>query len=213
MTAFQLPLFPLDLVLFPGMSVPLHLFEPRYRQLLADVRDGDGRFGIMCAIAGVAERDLPKGRVGCVAAITQVSILPDGRADIVVVGRERFAFETLVESDTPYHIALVASLEDEHDVAPVMLIVSADDVATRFTRVFNAVRTIHDDVRPMPALPDDPAQLAYVIAAMIDLDLEEQQALLSERSPAARLTRIDAVLRRVLPDLEIQSALRQGRAD
>ncbi len=213
MTAFQLPLFPLGLVLFPGVSVPLHLFEPRYRQLLADVREADGRFGIVCGIPGVAERDLPEGRVGCVAEITQVNILPDGRADIVVVGRECFAFEQMVEDDAPYHVAVVAPLEDEHDVAPMMLIVSADDVATRFTRVVNAVRTINDDARPMPTLPDDPAQLAYVIAAMIDLDLAEQQALLSERSPAIRLTRVDAVLRRVLPDLEIQSAMRQARAD
>lgn len=213
MTAFQLPLFPLGLVLFPGVSVPLHLFEPRYRQLLADVRDADGRFGIVCGIPGVAEGDLPEGRVGCVAEITEVSIRPDGRADIVVVGRERFAFEQLVEDDAPYHVAVVAPLEDELDVAPMMLIVSADDVATRFKRVVNAVRTINDDVRPMPTLPDDPAQLAYVIAAMIDLDLDEQQALLSERSPAVRLTRVDAVLRRVLPDLEIRSAIHQGRVD
>ena len=58
----RLPIFPLGMVLFPGTAVPLHLFEPRYRQMLTDVREGDSRFGILCGVPGVAERALPPGR-------------------------------------------------------------------------------------------------------------------------------------------------------
>ena len=90
MTHQRLPLFPLGLVLFPGTAIPLHLFEPRYRQMLADVQAGDRRFGIVCAMEGVGERELPAGRIGCVAEVTEAHTMPDGRSNIVVVGRERF---------------------------------------------------------------------------------------------------------------------------
>ena len=210
--AIRIPLFPLGMVLFPGVTVPLHLFEPRYRQMLADVRDGDRRFGMVCAVPGVPEAELPQGRAGCAAEITHISMYPDGRADIVVTGRERFVFTQLLEDDAPYHVAEVEPLPDATDATTMALMLSADDVGSRFQRVVAAVRTLNDDTREPPPLPDDPAQMAYVIASMIDLDLEEQQALLAERSPAARLTRIDAVLRRVLPDLEIRSAMHRGRA-
>ena len=210
--ALRIPLFPLGMVLFPGVTVPLHLFEPRYRQMLADVRDGDRRFGMVCAIPGVPEAELPQGRAGCAAEITHISMYPDGRADIVVTGRERFVFTQLLEDDAPYHVAEVEPLPDATDATTMALMLSADDVGSRFHRVVAAVRTLNDDTREPPPLPDDPAQMAYVIASMIDLDLEEQQALLAERSPAARLTRVDAVLRRVLPDLEIRSAMHRGPA-
>jgi len=68
----RLPIFPLGMVLFPGTSAPLHLFEPRYRQMLADVRAKDSRFGILCALEGVPERELPTGRIGCVAEVVDV---------------------------------------------------------------------------------------------------------------------------------------------
>ena len=206
----RIPLFPLGMVLFPGVTVPLHLFEPRYRQMLADVRDGDRRFGIVGTMPGVPETELPEGRVGCVAEITHVSMYPDGCADIVVTGRERFAFTQLLEHSAPYHVAAVEPLPDVTDATSMSLMLSADDVASRFHRVVAAVRTLNDDEREPPTLPDDPSQVAYSIASMIDLDLDEQQALLAERSPAARLTRVDAALRRVLPDLEIRSAMHRG---
>ncbi len=210
--ATRIPLFPLGIVLFPGVTVPLHLFEPRYRQMLADVRDGDRRFGIVCGIPGVVEAELPEGRAGCVAEITHISMYPDGRADIVVTGRERFSFTQLLDDAAPYHVAAVEPLPDATDSTTMALMLTADDVASRFFRVVTAVRTLNDDTRDPPTLPDDPAQVAYSIASMIDLDLDEQQTLLAERSPAARLTRIDAVLRRVLPDLEIRSAMHRGPA-
>ncbi len=208
MTDLLLPVFPLGVVLFPGTLLPLHLFEPRYRQMLADVREGNGRFGIIPAIPGVAERDLPVGRMGCVAEVTDAEVMPDGRANIIVTGRERFALTAFVEHEAPYHMATGTIVSDEAGDAPVALAVAADEVIANFKRVVQAVRTLNSDTDPLPVLPDDAAQVAWSIGAMIDLDLNSRYRLLAERSPAARLTQIDHVLRKAIPDLELQAALK-----
>ena len=208
MTDLLLPIFPLGVVLFPGTLMPLHLFEPRYRQMLADVRKGDGRFGIIAAIPGVAERDMPAGRMGCVAEVTDVEVMPDGRANIIVTGRERFALNAFVEHDAPYHMATGTVVSDESGSSAVALAVAADEVIANFKRVAKAVRTLNDDTDPLPELPDDAAQVAWSVGAMIDLDLNARYRLLAERSPAARLTQIDYVLRKAIPDLELQAALK-----
>ncbi|MEI6740643.1 MAG: LON peptidase substrate-binding domain-containing protein [Gemmatimonadaceae bacterium] len=205
-----LPLFPLGLVLFPGLPVPLHLFEPRYRQLLKDIEAGDRRFGIICAIPGVSEDALPAGRIGCVAEVTDVDLLPDGRSNIVVVGRERFALESLVTDAAPYLMARVAPVSDLPGDAPVALALAAHEVAGNFRRVVGAVHILNDHEGPLPELPDDPAQLPWSIAGMIDLDLDTRQRLLSDRSPAGRLSIVDAVLRKALPDLELRAAMHRA---
>lgn len=207
-----LPIFPLGLVLQPGTAVPLHLFEPRYRQMLTDVRAGDQRFGIVCAIPGVAERDLPAGRVGCIAEVTDVEMLPDGRSNILVAGRERFVLERFVEHAAPYHVAEVSPLPDEEGDSRVAVAVAADEVVGHFRRVVRAVHVLNDDDTPPPLLPEDPALVAWAIAGMIDFDLAQRQALLESRSPLARLTLIDGVLRRVLPDLELKAAMHEASA-
>ena len=198
-------------MLFPGTLMPLHLFEPRYRQMLADVREGDRRFGIIAAMPGVAERDLPAGRMGCVAEVTEVEVMPDGRANIIVIGRERFALNAFVEHDALYHVATGTIVADEGGASPVALAVAADEVISNFKRVVKAVRTLNDDTDPPPDLPDDAAQVAWSVGAMIDLDLDSRYRLLAERSPAARLTQIDNVLRKAVPDLELQAAIKQSK--
>lgn len=205
----HLPIFPLGVVLYPGTALPLHLFEPRYRQLLADIRAGDSRFGILTAIPGVPERDLPPGRVGCVAEVTDVEMMPDGRSNIIVQGRERFALESFVESEAPYHVASVVEVPDHSTTNAVALAVASDDVVQHFKQVVKAVRAINGEKGPMPTLPDDPAQLAWTIASMVDFDLDTRYKLLAERDPAARLSVVDAVLRKAIPELELQAALRK----
>jgi Lon protease-like protein len=203
----RIPLFPLGMVLFPGTAVPLHLFEPRYRQLLKDVQRADNKFGIICGLPDVAERALPAGRVGCIAEVTEADTLPDGRSNIVIVGRERFALTTFLDDDAPYHVVAGTAVPDVTDEARVALVLAADEVASNFKRVVKAVHTLNDDDSDPPTLPDDPVQLPWTIGAMIDIDLEARQRLLSEQSPAARLRMIDAVLRKAIPDLELRAAM------
>lgn len=207
MTSLRLPIFPLGLVLFPGVSLPLHLFEPRYRQLLKDVGKR-GRFGIVCTIPGVDEERMPRGRVGCIAEVVEVEMLADGRSNILVVGRERFSLERFVNDPAPYHVADVSPVDDSPDDAPVALAVAAGELSARFKRIVDAVRVLSDDDTAPPPLPEDPVNMPFAIGALIDLDLEQRQQLLSERSPAQRLAQMDGVLRKALPDLELRAAMK-----
>ncbi len=199
------------MVLYPGLAVPLHLFEPRYRQLLSDVQAGDRRFGIICAMPGVDERALPAGRVGCIAEVTDADTMEDGRSNIVVIGRERFALEEFIEDPAPYHVAQVHMVDDEPGASPVAMAVVSDEVIANFRKVVRAVFTLNDDESPVPDLPEDGAHLAYAVAAMIEIDITERQAILEERSAVARLQRIDALLRTALPDLELKAAMHRAR--
>ncbi|MBL0940308.1 MAG: LON peptidase substrate-binding domain-containing protein [Gemmatimonadaceae bacterium] len=207
MSRETLPLFPLGVVLFPGTALPLHIFEPRYRQMLADIRAGNSRFGLLTSIEGVEERDLPAGRVGCVAEVTDVEMLPDGRANIVVRGRERIALDQFVEARAPYHVGDVDVVPDIPDTNAVALTVQAGELAAHFRRVVAAVQRLNKQTNEPPTLPDAAAQLPWAIAAMIDLDVGQRYELLAERNPAKRLAQIDAVIRRVLPDLELRAAI------
>src|SRR2546429_718879 len=104
----ELPIFPLPIVLFPGAPQPLHIFEPRYRQLLQDCLAGDRRFGI----AYVAPHPTPRARplpsprdLGCVALIPSKQTLPHGRSKIPTVGGRRFVMRSLISSTPPYPVS------------------------------------------------------------------------------------------------------------
>jgi Lon protease-like protein len=210
---FRLPLFPLGLVLFPGVAVPLHLFEPRYRQLLADIEAGDRRFGIIATTDTIGESALPAGRVGCVAEVTQVERLDDGRSNIVVVGRERFALEQEIEDPAPYRVGAVIALPDLPDGSPIVLGLLADDLRTKFRRAILAVRGLNGDPSTaLPPLADPPTQLAWTVASLIDIGVDQRQRLLEERSPTERVGRLNALLDAVLPELEIRAAMQTPRA-
>ena len=109
----RLALFPLNLVLFPGEPLPLHIFEPRYRELLADCMAGDQRFGITAAIPPTP------GSLGSVARIRAAQPLGDGRSNIVVLGERRFAVRTLLPEDHSYLVAAVEEFDDNPGTAPL----------------------------------------------------------------------------------------------
>src|SRR5436305_15210598 len=114
--ARELPIFPLPIVLFPGAPQPLHIFEPRYRQLLVDCLAGDRRFGITYVPAEPAPGSEPlphPGDVGCVALIQNTQGLPDGRSNILTVGERRFVLIDRVGSGRPYRRAPGAAFDDE----------------------------------------------------------------------------------------------------
>ena len=204
----RLPLFPLGLVLFPGVSLPLHLFEPRYRQLLTDVQAGDRRFGIVCTPSGVSERALPTGLAGCVAEVTEVESFEDGRSNVMVVGRERFTLENVIVDAAPYLVADVAPMPDIAASGGLALSLLSDELRSDFARVVTAVHTLEaNKSAALPTLPDDPSQLAWSVASMIEMELSQRQRLLEERSPVRRVEHVNALLRKVLPDLELRAAL------
>lgn len=201
MTTRRLPLFPLPLVLFPGVPLPLHIFEPRYRIMLADCLEGDREFGIAFRPDGVAEGDLPSGHIGCVAHVESTELLPDGRSNVIVRGTERFMLDRYLDSARPYFVAETSAYDDVEE-PPLTLEPSAKRVRELFKRVGTAARTLTDDPDALPVLPDNPALLAFAIAALIEMEPGTRQRLLASRSPSGRLRDIEMVLSPAVDSLE-----------
>lgn len=201
-----LPLFPLPLVLLPGAPVPLHIFEPRYRRLLDDCMEADRCFGLLFCPPELDEAALPRGHVGCVAEVDSAERLPDGRSNILVQGKERFALRAYVDSDRPYLVGEVEAYEDAVEPG-IPLEEAAQRITQLFRRVGRAARALADDPSPVPTLPADPALLAFSVAAYIDLDARQRQELLASRSPAARLQEIETLLAPAAGGIEARAAV------
>jgi len=202
---FRLPIFPISVVLFPGTPLPLHIFEPRYRRMLADCLAGDRRFGI--TPMGKDDRMPDSGTVGCIAEIRVNQELPDGRSNIIVFGGERFVLTSPVSGDAPYHVAMVQTFEDEPGSEP------QDDSPVRlrqlFTGYYALLRQLNDVEPEDPSLPDEALALSFHVAAALDCDPGVKQRLLVERSTARR---VQALLM-LIPILTagVESALRVHR--
>jgi len=199
----QLPLFPLPLVLFPGVPLPLHIFEERYRRMFADVRATNNLFGLSYFDLNTATNTRPPvGHIGCAAEVVESQLLPDGRSNILTVGLVRYRFTEYVETDEPYLVGRVEFFEDEREDA-ALLAARAGEVAELFTRIARAVRMLNDDRASLPDLPDaEPEKLSFLVAAAMELDAEAKQALLELRSGAERLERISALLSQVVGSYE-----------
>ncbi len=191
----ELPLFPLPVVLFPGVPLPLHIFEPRYRQLLLDIRVTNNLFGVAYFDPASATTEMPQaGHVGCVAEVTETQVLPDGRSNILTLGVIRFRLESYVETGDPYLVAKVSYFEDE-DEDEAMLAGPTKEVAETFTRIAQAVRTINDERSSLPDITDtEPQKLSFLVAAAMELEAEVKQELLELRSTFERLERLRVML-------------------
>lgn len=197
-----LPLFPLATVLLPGTTLPLHVFEPRYRQLTIDLVTGTApgrQFGVIALREGfTADEHGIAGLqpVGCTAELQDVRRLPDGRYDIVTHGARRFRLLELDAESKPY---LTGGVEWVPDTEPAP--VTHDTLAA----LVAAARAAHsrycatawkqgDWREPDAGLP--PATLPHVLAADCLLPVEDRQRLLEQTSPAQRLRMIRAMIAR-----------------
>jgi Lon protease-like protein len=189
-----IPLFPLGTVLVPGLILPLHVFEPRYRQLVHDLqqREPDDRvFGVVAIREGheVGERGVKALHdVGTLAVVRDVQPYPDGRFDLRTNGDARFRVHALVDAGTPYHCAEVEWLaEDDPGDAETAARLSAE-VCRRFD-AYRAAVTLAGAVEgsQMLAMPDDPRTLSYLVSAAVVLDLAERQRLLEAPTTVDRL--------------------------
>lgn len=169
--------------------------------MLADCLEGDREFGIAFRPDGVTERDLPAGHIGCVARVETTELLPDGRSNVIVRGTDRFVLDRYLDTVRPYFVAEASSYDDA-DEPPLTLAPGAERVRELFNRVGMAARTLQDDTESLPILPDDPALLAFAIAALIDMDAPARQRLLTSRSPSARLRDIELLLSPAVDSLE-----------
>jgi uncharacterized protein len=196
-----LPLFPLSTVLFPGMRLPLHIFEERYRTLAADLlaQPEPRRFGVIAIRKGreVGVTSVTAlHEVGCVALVREVTPHADGRYDIQTVGTDRFRLLRLEQpGDTPYFRGEIEIMPDA-DIAPESVTDNTGpahvaavvrQVHAGFRAYLNALADRGGGVISVADLPDEPVLLSYVVGAAMIIDLPERQSLLAAPDALSRL--------------------------
>jgi len=191
-----LPLFPLDAVLFPGTPLPLHIFEPRYKEMISECLAQHRTFGVVRAVdQGLAE-------IGCTAEIvTVVKEYPDGRLDLVTEGRQRFEL-LRVNQERSFLQAEVAMVDDEPGTP-------AQADAARAVQLHSDLLAIAGAKQDLPAAI--PSLLSFHLAGSLPLDLDFKQKLLSLRSEGERLTLLISYLETIIPNLR-RAALARERA-
>jgi Lon protease-like protein len=199
MSQVRLPLFPLNVVLLPGADMPLHIFEPRYRQMVRDCLEAKSPFGMLLA--------LPNGMAGtgCTAEILEVtSRYDDGRCDILTVGREPFRIVELFP-EGPLMRGDVDFLEDRP--APVNPRISHELV-----ELYETCHTLIFDDYPRDPAESAEDKISYRIASRLPMDLLWKQRVLELRSEAERQERLVAYLREWAPHLQKEDTLRAQTA-
>lgn len=189
-----LPLFPLDVVLFPGTPLPLHIFEPRYKEMIGECLDQKKFFGVIRA------QESSLADVGCTAEILAVTkTYDDGRMDIVAQGRERFEL-LQVNQDRTFLRGEILYVEDEPE-KPTM---AERDRAIELHRQILALASAQQDI---PEGEDAP--LSYHLAGSLPLDLDFKQKLLGLRSEARRIQTVIEYFEGILPNLRRAVTIRQ----
>ena len=182
----MLPIFPLELVLFPGVALPLHIFEPRYKEMIAECLDLKKPFGVVRASAeGVAD-------VGCTAEILQVTKkYDDGRMDILTRGVDRF--EVLeVNEDRSFLQAEITLIQDEPGRP-------AQQVVEQAVRLHAEIAKLAGSEVSGPE--EGVSNLSFLLAGSLPLDLDFKQQLLVTSSETKRLEAVVGYLKAVLPGL------------
>lgn len=204
-----LPMFPLSTVVFPGMSVPLHVFEDRYRMLvnhLLTVEDPAARvFGTVAIREGYEVGDHGAQsvyRMGCVLQLTEVERRGDGTFDIVAVARERLMLEEMQRGvDFPQGVVALVP-EPEVDVPAELL----DRARATFTAFRAAMTALQGD--PFSGtLPRDPDYLAWTLSALTPLPLAERQSLLEAENATERLRLVTRLLTEELRAINVIPSL------
>lgn len=172
---YELPLFPLGVVLFPGQMLPLHIFEPRYRIMIRSCIEHNTPFGV------VLMRDAPPHvphTIGTSARVTDFRRLSDGRMNILTVGEARFQVHHFRMSEHGYLVGEVSTLPFVEDVEPSHPLLRS--VARRVKRYLTLVAEANEQRFNFDQLPTRPIELAVFTAIALDLPLEDKQRLLAQ---------------------------------
>ncbi|HEY3961830.1 MAG TPA: LON peptidase substrate-binding domain-containing protein [Gaiellaceae bacterium] len=191
----ELGLFPLPLVLMPTERLPLHIFEERYKELIAECLESDDDFGLVLATGDGAVHE-----VGTRAAVDEVlDMLDDGAMNVVVRGGDRFRLLELT-SGRSFTTCLVEPVEDDDEVADSV------DVA-RALELFGSIAAIAETEIELPDA--DTENIDFVLAARIDFGADAKQDLLATTSPRERMTKLLALLELALESTQLQKTLRE----
>lgn len=201
---YELPLFPLNAVLFPGMPLRLHVFEDRYKLMMADCRHTGSGFGVALIrsgeeVGGGAE-PFP---IGCTASITQIDMLPDGRMNLIVTGQERFLIHTL-HNHRPYLVGQV----EEYPLrvpAPERLAEPGQALRGWVRRYLDVLSKAAENRLEIQPLPNDPLKLAYLASFLLQIPARQKQDLLTIERAEDLLQQLRTLYRREVTLLETMS--------
>lgn len=205
---FELPLFPLQTVLFPGMPLALHIFEPRYRQMVNECLRDRQPFGVVLIREGdeVGDALVEPFPIGCTAEIAQMQPLDEGRMQLLVIGQDRFRILQL-HHDQPYLTGTVEYFplraEGKQNRAAV------DALRPWVEEYLSLLRDAGDLDFDLARLPREPDTLAYLAATVLQVPALEKQALLAEPVAANLLNDMRGLYRRELPLLRAMLDLRE----
>jgi Lon protease-like protein len=180
----RVPLFPLQgAILFPRSQLPLHIFEPRYRDMVRDAVDGAGQIAMIQPQRGDEDNKAPLYEVGCVGEIVGLEELEDGRFNIVLLGSHRFRLVREIESDALYRSAEVDIEAFEDDEPPALSLGQRAEVEQEARRLGDAMGLVVDWAA-VSRLDDE--MLVNAIAQVAPFDVGAKQALLEQEGLADR---------------------------
>ena len=196
----HIPLFPLNMVLFPKQALPLHIFEERYKLMIGRCIDENAPFGVVLIKSGdETGNDVEPCDVGTTAEIARVQRLPDGRMNLINLGRRRFRILELDRSED-YLSAEMEYLENT-GAAGEEVEASAEKLTVLFAEQYRLVMAISSQWTRQVNIPGAPAALADYIASRLDVPNEAKQELLEMLSVPARLAREEELLGDLIRDL------------
>ena len=189
----EIPLFPLNLVLFPGMPLPLHIFEERYKAMIGDCMRYNTPFGVSLIRSGqeVGEAADPHP-IGTTTRVLRSQVLEQGRLNIMTKGERRFEIIEITQQE-PHVAALVKLLEDP--VGEGFSGVSSE-LTEEFTKLMQGLISLSGGYSAQVDVPEDPVELSYMIAANLDAPIPVRQELLEVPTAADRLNRLVPLLKR-----------------
>lgn len=199
----QIPIFPLPLVLLPNELLPLHIFEPRYRRMLADAEAERNLIGISYFEPEDEFSDKPPiGSVGCVAEVKESQLMADGRSNILTIGVIRYQLVEYVDSGTPYLTAKVEFFEDTEEDASV-LDPAADVVFELFERVAKAAFKLSGNRGNFPEIErTEPERLTFLVMAAFNLEIKMKYQFLEMVSTSERLSQLRLILIQAVATME-----------
>ncbi len=202
-----LPLFPLNTVLFPGMPIHLHIFEDRYKLMIGRCIEKRQPFGVVLIQSGEEVQGFGAPAqpypVGCMAHITTVQPLGDGRMNIVALGYERFRILEQFHHE-PYLTGMVEKLSLHNDDMSVLQAPAAR-LRVWFRRYLAALERIENATYDASTLPSNPIAMSYLAASVLRIESTEKQLLLDEGDASRLLSAVTKLYRREVTLLEIVS--------
>jgi Lon protease-like protein len=192
----RIPLFPLDVVLLPTMTLPLHIFEPRYKLMIRRCLDEQIEFGMVMASGKAVSK------TGCTAKVNRVvKEYADGRMDILTEGRHIFALREVIEEREYYEGRVEYLADDSFRVDP--------EQETHVSELFQQCHALLFGQAWVDEEPKNPSMLAYRLAARLPMELQHRQTMLEMRAEGQRRVFLVKWLTEFLPKLAIREKARE----